>query len=492
MIELLEEIAASVPHFVWVTSIPLAILIGQILFLRAALRQREHCLALEDAAQRGDWTQVAPASALHWLSAAVCGLSVLAIPALAVWSIASARTLLFPGITDGDPSAKAGNVSLGLSGMINAVPWTINMLAPSILLATFSMSLRLSVYRRRQRLAEGARLASSDPGAALAHLAHGQPNADSLATIPLTFLVLGLFPVISGAWAHTMRVLKGFGVMAGLPPEQKGAALLASLDEAHAIFAVRAWLAYPGTAIAILTSAALLMRWKRRQADLLAVKPPELSWKATIFLSASCVIAALALFAIAVPFRAENTLPWLAPRMTGENLRLDLPSAPQLEGPDEIERSPILHQAEQGVALDGYRVDLAGIEDDLRTLRRNFQLLHADEPFAGRFLVLWPANAPMHSVRPYLTAAARAGFHTALFTFTKRETQRRPILGTLTRVLATAARAGLLLGDDNSEVAGDHETDTVLVRAKDYATYDQLAQRVVSVRRAGKEVTIGL
>jgi hypothetical protein len=483
MMEILQEIAAAVPHFWWLTSFPLVILVGQILFLRHALRQRRRCLTLVDAARSGDWAQVDLANPSRQWPAVVCALSVLAIPALALGSIASARTLLLPSASESDPSSKAGNLARGLSGAFNAIPWTIILLAPTVLLATFSVALSVSVYRRRKRLSAAARIANTDPTAALAHANGWHPSGDSLAAIPLAFLAFGLFPVVSGAWAHTIRVLQGFGAIAKLPPGNKGAVLLFSLEEARELFAARAVLAYPGTAIAVLISAVLLVRWKRLQSPTMG-----LTWRSSVFWSILCLTTALLFFSIAAPFRAENNLPWLAPRMDGDDLRVDLPSGPQLRGPDSIQRSPILHMTNQGAALDGRLTDVQYFEDSLRASLQSYQFLNPHQQFAGHFLVLWPADAPMRSLRSYLAAAANSGYHNPIFTFTERETQQRPILGTLTRVLTSAARATVQTDPPATAI----EPDVATLQADEFSTYGQLARRLVDLRRDGKRVWLRL
>jgi hypothetical protein len=79
----------------------------------------------------------------------------------------------------------------------------------------------------------------------------------------------------------------------------------------------------------------------------------------------------------------------------------------------------------------------------------------------------------------------RAGYHTASFVFTKRETLDRPILGRVTRVQTSSVRATLITA------AAPPETDeATVVKASAFRTWGDLARRLVELRRSGDEVAI--
>jgi hypothetical protein len=483
MIGTVKYLAEVTPHFAWVLALPLACVVVQLLFLRAALRARRRALELEDAARAGDFSGATAAAVPSRWPSVLVALSVLAIPEVAAWSITTARGLCV-NARDLPSSEAAAMFSSGIDGMLNVVPWSINLFVPCVLLASFSLSLQVSTRRRLLRLRAACALAAADPQAALAALAARWPSADDIAAIPFLFLGLGFFPVLSGAWAHAIRLVQGYAGITDLPAEEKGPAVLVALDEAHALFVARAWLAYPGVALAVLVSVLLLARW--RQPAPSQEPGPVLSWRATLAWAGLCLALALALFRLAAPFRAENRLPWPGARLVGDLLRVDQPDGPRLEGPDEIRRSPILQLSRGGAWLDGRPVAVEEFGDALRITRQTYRLLRPGERYAGVFLVLAASDTPTGILAAYLTAAAEAGTAHPLFTFTRRESQDRPMLGPLTRVLASAASATVLIeGEEPAE-------GTVLVRASDHARYGELARRLVELRLAGEDVALAM
>jgi hypothetical protein len=80
-----------------------------------------------------------------------------------------------------------------------------------------------------------------------------------------------------------------------------------------------------------------------------------------------------------------------------------------------------------------------------------------------------------------------------MFTFAKEETTVRPTMGALRRVVASAARASLMDAYDREANGGaDPEGDHTVLRAGDFASYDQFARRLVELRRADKDVVLDL
>ena len=478
MSELLKELADNVPHFHALVVGPLVVLIMQLLFLRSSLTQRRRCIALEDRILNDGWSSVADAKIPPWWPAFLAGASVLVIVGVGGWSITAARTAFHEALTGSDPSEKAERISRSFSGMFNAVPWSINQFVLCGLLSMVSVTMWMVTRQRVKRLLATAGSDGSHDSAAVLASCRG-PGSDNLTVLPVLLFMAGLFPVISGAWAHSLELVHGLATLAPLPVEQKMPHLVDSLVRSHAIFAGRAWLAWPGTMLATLAAAVLLVVWRRRSTSV-----PS-GWT-TVFVCQSCVLGAIALFVAAAPYQAKNGMQWPAPSTGSDKLLIDDPQAPKLQGPDLVERAPILWFAERQVSLDGYRTDPDGIEDTLRVSARNFRWLNPGAEWRGRLLVLAAAQTPTQTLTAYLRAAQRAGFSHPIFIFTKRETLNRPILGTVSRVHVTGAGATLVTDGDGN----DEDESAVRVHGSAFPTYDGLAHRLVELRLADSEVAL--
>jgi hypothetical protein len=490
MHELLNDLAANVSHFAWLVSVPVAVVLVQVWFLRVALARGRACLALEDRAQAGDWEAVAESRLPGLLPVVLAVLAVLAIPAVAAWSVATSRADFLGALAADSPSEKAERISRGLGGMFNAVPWSINCFVPAALLAIVSSTMYLGVRRRQQCLVTAADTTAVSPDSradvgAVLQACRG-PGTDNLTLLPALLFFLGLFPVLSGAWAHCLATIKGLALPPHMPPEDRIAYIVEALDRSRALFAARAWLAWPGVILATGIGAVLLLVWHRRQA---ATKHSSPSRWTSLFASLACILAAAALFVAAAPYRAENNMPWPPPE-AGDRLLIDDPQSPSLVGPDVVEPGPLLWLAEKDVTLDGRHVDLDGLEDLLRVSAHTYRLLHPGQGLSGILIVLADARTPIATLAAYLQAARGARYVHPVFLFTKRESLDRPILGRLSRVHSTGAKATLVGQADVEDT--DKDEDAVLLRSSGFASYGDLANRLVELRRAGKDVNLGI
>jgi hypothetical protein len=169
------------------------------------------------------------------------------------------------------------------------------------------------------------------------------------------------------------------------------------------------------------------------------------------------------------------------------------PSTPDLVGRDGIVRAPVIQLFADRLTLDGAPWSLDDLGRALQTLRVNYQLLHPGERFAGDLVMVADRVLTMHRLVTLLRVAHGEHYDAVMFTFAKEETTVRPTMGTLRRVVASAARASLLDAYDREANGGtDPEGDHTVLRAGDFASYDQFAQRLVELRRADKDVVLDL
>lgn len=476
MREILTELKENVPHFAILVVGPLLVLCAQVLLLRLALRRRLACLALEDRIESEGWSSVAGAEIPSLWPLLLAEAAALAVPGLGLWSVATARDRMFEAITIAVPAEKARLISRSLSGMFNAIPWTIGLFLPSALLAIITGTLIVAERDRARRLIDLASRPSGSDGPPVSPSSLRGPGSDNLTVLPLLLFVGVLLPVILGAWHYAQSMIQGLSSMARVPVEEKVDHLVEAMERSHAIFVEHAWLRWPGAVAAALIGGVLLLVWGRRWRW-------QPSWRRTLLISPACVVGAVCLFIAAAPFRAENHMPWPPPASGKEKLLIDEPKSPLLEGPDELERAPLLWFNEQHYTLDGRQADPEDIESQFRQFKQTYGILNPNGAWDGRFLVLSVADLRIDTLMSYLSAAARADSRHPLFIFTRRETLVRPLLGPLSRVHVTGAAATLVRRDSKTD-------EDVVLDPQAFSSYGALATRLVELRRAGKTVAL--
>ena len=477
MHEIFTELSENAPHFAILVVGPLLFLCAQVLLLRTAFRRRRACLDLEDRIESEGWPSVAQSETPSWWPVLLAEMSALAIPALGLWSVSTARDRMLAAITIAPPAEKAEQISRSLSGMFNAIPWTICLFLPSAVMAIVSGTMILAARARIRRLI-GVALRPLPDGSAVSPSSVRGPGSDNLTVLPALLFVGVLIPVILGAWHDALEMIQGLSSLARVPVAEKVQHLVDAVERSHATFVEHAWLRWPGAVAATLVGGVLLVVWGRTW-------PWRPSWRRTLLISQSCVVGAVCLFIAAGPFRAENRMPWPPPAPGNEKLLVDEPKSPMLEGPDEIERAPILWLNDRQHLLDGYRTNSEDLEDQLRTRKQTYRILNPAGEWAGRLLVLSVADLPIPTLIAYLTAAARADHRQPLFIFTKRETLVRPILGKLSRVHATGVAVTLV----NSDAVADTDQDSV-VNPRTFSSYGALVRHLVELRSAGQTVAL--
>jgi hypothetical protein len=488
MLTLLKQTVLSIPHFWWITCCLAATCAGQIGLLRILFRQRENCLAFEDKART---REISATAALRmptiWptLLSAICPI---AIATLVAWTLEVARGLVLspPSL---DPEMRASRISAGLEGLLNVVPWGVLFFVPSILMAATSIGLGVTIRARARRIASALELASSDPCVAEARLGHHEPSADSVAAVILAYVLLGSFPVVWGAWSHIMGLSQGLS-SAPHDPEQRMNAYLTMFSRTHAAFVSRASLASAGIILATALAVVMVVRWHRRRPA--NDGPTILSWQKSGFWSLVCLLAALACFVLATPYRAENNQTWPDPARPGGRFIAHEPKAPQLEGPDDFDPAPILWITRKEATLDGRVVDPIALEEQLRTTRATFRLLHPfGSRYLGRFIVVCTAETSTERLSAFLAACQRSGHNTPVFAFTRREEFHRPILGDFT-LISTSAGIATIAPDSDADSTEAAEPDVEVLPTWRYQTYRALAGELVRLRRMGKRVVIKL
>jgi hypothetical protein len=348
-----------------------------------------------------------------------------------------------------------------------------------------AVGLAIAARRRARGLRRAAALAPTAADEAAAWLQHPGSNAWAIVVSIAAFPLLGLGPIARAefqAVLHKIRMFAAETTAAG-PIEDKGALMSRALDEASALLDQSLLFARGGVAVAALVAAMLAWRFSpaRARARLLG-REPALEARRSVFGSiAACaaIAVAAAAFVAARPLRRENQLPW-PPYDGGDRLMLTV-STPDLDGPDTLERAPVIHLTPQNVALDGREVDAETLEAILGTLRHNYGLLQPDVPFSGRVIVICQIDTPIERVSVALRSARRSGSSQPMFVFLRRQVTDRPLFGHRWRNVARAARATAV------EDRRDAESGATIISTAKFATCAALSQEIVAARRAGRD-----
>ena len=381
------------------------------------------------------------------------GLAILLLPILAATSVHTARAMMLAGIAGTDPSEKAAAISCAISGQFNAIPFAISTttLAVALWLAARAAA------RPRERVS------------------------------PVALIGLGMAAILAGVLQWSLHLIRAFAALAESPPEEKPALLLGALDFAGShlhLFSRISSLTIVGLSVV----AAVLTLFERRA-------PAETSAaRRTLGISLGASLLAVMLVLSARPWRAENDLPW-PPPARGDNLRAVTPVTPDLEGPDDVERAPVIQVFSEDLALDGSLTSATELGSKLGTLRNYFALLRPGERFNQVAIIVADRRLPMARVLSILKIVHDAGFARPMLVFTRAEQVSRPTFGPMARVRATAASLALFDELDRDFELEDDKAERLswtLVRLEGFADYDAWAKRVVELRRQGKRVAVDL
>jgi hypothetical protein len=327
--------------------------------------------------------------------------------------------------------------------------------------------------------------------------AAGRPGASPL---PAAMVALGLVPTIVGIWRWRAILNDAFRATAGAPRLPHGAAVVRAVEAAGARLATFARVSTWAVATLAVVALALAIRAHVRRAV-----PPEPAAAArgpahaSLWASAIALAAAALLFAVTRPMWAENRLPW-PPHSTDGRAWTDR-TAPDLEGPDEIARAPVVRVGapardrppRSDVSLDGRVVPPASLVDRLWSLRNELARRQPDTSFSGAVVAVISRDAPYDEIVSALRAMHDAGFLHPQFAFTRWESYSRPKLGALKRLRVTGVRV-TLVDDMDKEYAEDAQAGILgeLVRLSEFDTYEALARRLVDLRRVGQAIVLDL
>jgi hypothetical protein len=315
---------------------------------------------------------------------------------------------------------------------------------------------------------------------------------------PLAPIVaLGLLPTVVGVWRWKAILLEGFNA-SGRPLGDHAAMLLVADTAGHHL-ATFARISSGTIVVLSIGALVLLVRAHRRNGALCASGERMPALRRSVLISAIALASAAILLLVARPMRAENRLPW-PPNHDDDRAWMEHTS-PDLTGPDEIERAPVVHvwppardrPPMSEIWLDDHVVAPASLVDKLWLVRDEFRRRHPDTRFDGAVVAVVSRDAPYGEIVSALRAMHDAGFPHPQFAFTQWEIVKRPALGALKRLRATSVRV-TLVDDMDKEYAEDAQAGVrgALVHLSEFDTYGALARKLVDLRRSGQTVVLDL
>ena len=396
---------------------------------------------------------------------AIAGLSIVPLPVLFGLSIHAARMTMLAAFTGAgdDPSEKATAIARGMSGQMSALPFATTTITVSLGLWFVGLASTLGAPR---------------------------PDGRRGSFPPLALVAFGLAPLALGIVNWSTRLIKTFAAMAGVPPEDKGTILEGTLEVARrdlTFYARVATIAIPVLTIAAAVLTLLRDRGAAPEGD--AGGAAGRSWRRPVLAAAALLLAGL-LVREARPLAAENAMPWPPNHGNGLSFPSGAPT-PDLVGPDEPARAPVVDVFRDRQTLDGMDADFERLESALGTLRNNFKLLHPDLDFNELALLETDPATPIARVAAVLRAVRGAWYHKPMFVFARKEIYDRPALGRVERVVLTGAQFTVAFSNeepDEDEAAAWKAA--VELKLQDFADYGGFARRLVELRRAGKPVIV--
>lgn len=484
----MADIIAAVPHFWLLAALSLAALGNEAAILGVSLARLARQGTASRTALAGDWRGTATLNAPSRLLEILAATIPLAVAAPFVRVIQSARDSLASMMTSqADPSDKARRVSQALSAELNATPMSLWAVGAAVVLGSVAVAAAVSARRRARGLLEAARLAAEAPTAAAAWLKFPGPKTGHVVTGIGAFLSLGFAPMAEAAFAAVIVKIRAFASVASAPPQDKGALFSRALDDASRLLDQRLVMARFGIVVAAVIAAFLVWRFSpaRARAQLLGATERPAAHRLGVGIAiALCTIAvAVGGFVAARPMRAENQLPW--PPYEGSERLMAVIATPDLEGPDEMERAPVIHLTQGAMGLDGREADADAIAMELNTLSRFYAQLRPNEPFNGQVLIACQADTSIDRLSEALRAAVSGGMPHATFVFLRRQVADRPLLGHRWRNRARAARTTVV--ESKSDVDSDATTVIPVDRSPTCAA---LSRDIVAARRAGHQVAL--
>lgn len=467
-----RALLGRVPVLGWLVLLFAAAVVAEMVVIVRSARQlsrqrRARCHALD-----GDWRDAADVRVPSRAAEIVACAGPVAALALAAACVHAARTMLVAvPRSSGGPAEKAKLLSDGIEALLNATPEGALAVLVLAILACVAGGLAVSARWRLSGLRAAAVLAPIDPTAAAAAARDPGPSPLAPVVIALVLVGWGLGPTFRGVFQASLESIRAFSRLAAVSPAGKVAvldeALTRSRDAIHAGF-TRSCV---GVALALVASGAIVLRsWRTRAGG------------AHVFVAAALIAAAALGFAGAAPMRRENAVPWPKDDLA-ERLLVQI-ETPQVDGPDPLERAPVVLVAGDALFVDMVRAaDERAVQDLLSRRKQDYALIHPEGGFAGLVDVLCTPDTPGPRIRGALAAAVAAGFPRGAFAFIRDEVVERPLYGTLRRRVTSAANFRLSASAD----ARDREL-------LDPGSEDcgKLAARIVAERRRGRGVMLAV
>jgi len=475
-----------VPHLrVQVASAVLVLLMDGV-FLFQAWRALERSERSSTSAQAGDWTAAsARLPTTRWSEWALI-FGWLLIPMLGLASLHGAIRRFLQAQTLSDPAAKVDGFRLCIEGYLNAIPCTILLTVPILLVAVLGWAIAVAARLRGQWLGTLVPMAKVDSETARAGLAIQPPTVLELVAIPAAFLLLGLAPLVRAVWRFSLDMIHSLSMLAGVDPEMK-AIMLAKLLEEHEEPLVTWFTAsIAGTVVALALSLYVLRQWRRRAARFSELPTLVPNKRRSLTMAGALATAAATAFLFVLPLRAENRALWPPSRELVLPLLAYDASASVVDGPDRLERAAVVQITRAGASINGRPTDGQKFASELEVMQHNWQLLHPSELPQEIWLLTSSSDVPIAQVQPFLSVARDLGFVQPIFTFPRRHMVARPFLGSVAEMGGTGARATI------AKANAVPSSGATQVSVLGYATWGELAREVVKLRRRGQQVVLVL
>jgi hypothetical protein len=410
----------------------------------------------------------------------VAALAPLAVVGLTVAAIQTCRHMILQGLSDPGQPDNAALMGRGMSGEMHAVMIGLLLTMSVTALAGLAVALAVSARLRGQGLARALTLAPGSPEAA-AWARYPGPAAGRLVAVIGAFLVLGLGPVLATSFRSGRQRITTFASLGGFEPGQRFELLNQNLEAVAAELKLGLWAGRIGLVVAAALAVKLLVLDAPSRMRARALGRAEEQGRGQAVLAILFAVLAAAAFVVALPLQRENALPWppLSKDSGGPRAQVD---TPELTGPDELERGPVLVVTPANTRLDGRVLDAARLEEVLWVLRDNDRVLHPGALFNRRLVFLCAKDTSRARIDPALAAARRAGYERPLFTFVRREVTERPLFGPRRRMLTTTVAFNLVAASDQAE-EGSAVVDT-------YEACADLGARLVGLRGQGRSVAV--
>jgi hypothetical protein len=429
-------------------------------------------------------------------------LSTLLLPVLAVVAVEHGREQMMAAWTAEDPSMKAHLLAAGVSAQLNGVVLPCFLMLIQLPLAGGALGLCAGRGLQLRGLRRAAVLAKQnvEPREVQAWIAHPGPTVGQLLPVTIGAGVVGA-ALCFGFITWCTQLIRAFAAVAGVDPMHKARLLMLAMDEARpTLWRLPLILGITIAGVAVVAFLLLhVFSAARRRNEMAPSLPtaPRLSWPITLFSSGCCLILAVVFALLALPYREENLSP-LPVKERGTIVGVDPGlTLPALEGPDQLERAPVIQASSQSIVLDGSEVDVGRLVEQLEIKRHNWKVINPDGAFPGELILAADHRTTMGRLTPYLRGALKAGYPKLALTFVKRTILHRPLLGRVTPVRETAARLRLLSATPEGQLyrfegavpAGDGPLNLV---PRETLTYERFARVVVAARRKGREVVLVL